>query len=55
MKDGDVEEDHQALQESAAGQHDPAVNAGEGRAMSLQDPRAPSLLGSLWDLVGSLG
>ena len=36
------------------------VNAGEGgdgggRAVSLQDLRAPSLLGSLWDLVGSLG
>jgi len=30
------------------------VGGGGGRAVSLQDLRTPSLLGSLWDLVGSL-
>ena len=67
-EDGDFQEEHQAQQGHAAadggrlehGQHDPGANAGDGgggggHAMSLQDLRAPSLLGSLWDLVGSLG
>ena len=67
-EDGDFQEEHQAQQGHAAadggrfehGQHDPGANAGDGeggggQAMSLQDLRAPSLLGSLWDLVGSLG
>ena len=67
-EDGDFQEEHQAQQGHAAadggrlehGQHDPGANVGDGgggggQAMSLQDLRAPSLLGSLWDLVGSLG
>jgi hypothetical protein len=42
------------------GQQDLGVNAGVGGGVavhvrSLQDLRAPSILGSLWDLVGSLG
>jgi len=42
------------------GQQGLAVNAERGggdgeHARTLQDLRAPSLLGSLWDLVGSLG
>ena len=42
------------------GQQGPGVNAGGGggdaeHVRSLQDLRAPSFLGSLWDLVGSLG
>ena len=42
------------------GQQGPSVDAGGGggdaeRVRSLQDLRAPSFLGSLWDLVGSLG
>ena len=41
-------------------QQGPGVNAGGGggdaeHVRSLQDLRAPSFLGSLWDLVGSLG
>ena len=42
------------------GQQIPGARAGGGggsgeHVMSLQDLRAPSLLGSLWELVGSLG
>ena len=42
------------------GQQGLAVNAERGggdgeQVRTLQDLRAPSLLGSLWDLVGSLG
>ena len=67
-EDEDCGEDNHAQQGLAASdggrlehrQQGLGVNAGEGgdgggRAVSLQDLRAPSLLGSLWDLVGSLG
>ena len=67
-ENGKIEEENQAHQGLAAaaggrlehGQQDLGVNAGVSggvavHARSLQDLRAPSILGSLWDLVGSLG